>query len=190
MMTRCWTSKQRKERKMSTPSVLERIERRVLNHPHAKAIVEHDAPASSRDDKEVSTTYEDLWEKSGRMAKALSRETRDAMIGVAVNEGSALHVCQVAVLRARKTFVPISIEEGNGRRLNDVCELCDFAAVVVRDWTQKQSLLEMLDESKRTWKEDRIVLANEPGAFLDDQDVGNYFPPTSEEEEENDDGVD
>ena len=191
MMTRCWTSKQRKERKMSTPAVLERIERRVLNHPHAKAIVEHDDPASSRDDKEVSTTYGDLWEKSGRMAKALSRETRGAMIGVAVNEGSALHVCQVAVLRARKTFVPISIEEGNGRRLNDVCELCDFAAVVVRDWTQKQSLLEMLDESKRTWMEDRIVLANEPGAFFDDQDIGNnYLPPTSEEEEENDDGVD
>ena len=113
------------------------------------------------------------------------------MIGVAVNEGSALHVCQVAVLRARKTFVPISIEEGNGRRLNDVCELCDFAAVVVRDWPQKQSLLEMLDESKRTWMEDRIVLANEPGVFFDDQDIGNnYLPPTSEEEEENDDGVD
>ena len=164
---------------MSTATVLERIERRVLNHPRAKAIVEHDDPAaSSRDDKEVSTTYGDLWEKSGRMAKALSRETRGAMIGVAVNEGSALHVCQVAVLRARKTFVPISIEEGNGRRLNDVCELCDFAAVVVRDWPQKQSLLEMLDESKRTWMEDRIVLANEPGVFLDDQDIdiiGKYF---------------
>ena len=140
---------------MSTATVLERIERRVLNHPRAKAIVEHDDPAaSSRDDKEVSTTYGDLWEKSGRMAKALSRETRGAMIGVAVNEGSALHVCQVAVLRARKTFVPISIEEGNGRRLNDVCELCDFAAVVVRDWPQKQSLLEMLDESKRPWMEE------------------------------------
>ena len=56
-------------------TVLERIERRVLNHPRAKAIVEHDDPAaSSRDDKEVSTTYGDLWEKSGRMAKALSRE--------------------------------------------------------------------------------------------------------------------
>ena len=102
---------------MSTATVLERIERRVLNHPRAKAIVEHDDPAASlRDDKEVSTMYGDLWEKSGRMAKALSRETRGAMIGVAVNEGSALHVCQVAVLRARKTFVPISIEEGNGRR--------------------------------------------------------------------------
>ena len=66
-----------KKRKMSTATCSRSIERRVLNHPRAKAIVEHDDPAaSSRDDSEVSTTYGDLWEKSGRMAKALSRDAR------------------------------------------------------------------------------------------------------------------
>ena len=143
--------------------VIERIEQKVSDDPDAKAIVEHDPFSSSRDGKTASTSYGDLWTKSGRMAKILMRssEMRGVeMVGVAVNEGYMLHVCQVAVLRAGKTFVPISIEEGGRRRLNAVCELCEFASVVVRDRTHKEALLEMLDASKRRWMEDRVVVAD------------------------------
>ncbi len=152
--------------------VIERIEQKVSDDPDAKAIVEHDPFSSSRDGKTVSTSYGDLWTKSGSMAKTLMRssEMRGVeMVGVAVNGGYMLHVCQVAVLRAGKTFVPISIEEGGRRRLNAVCELCEFASVVVRDWTHKEALLEMLDASKRRWMEDRVVVADEAVVSSDER---------------------
>ena len=65
--------------------------------------------------------------------------------------------------------MPISIEEGGRRRLNAVCELCEFASVVVRDWTHKEALLEMLDASKRRWMEDRVVVADEAVVSSDER---------------------
>ena len=151
--------------------VLEWIEKRAISCPDAKAIVEHDyLSSSSRDGAEVTTSYGDMWEKSARIARALLcfSEKRNEMVGVAVNEGSMLHVCQVAVLRAGKTFVPISIDEGSRRRLNAVCELCEFASVVVRDLTQKEAFLEMLDASERSRMGDRFVVADDVLTSLND----------------------
>jgi amino acid adenylation domain-containing protein len=83
----------------SAPSVVEQVERQVLERPNAVAV------ASARE----SATYGRLWARAGRLAHRLGDlgAAPERVVGVLLDRSPALVVAELAILRTGAAFLPL-----------------------------------------------------------------------------------